>query len=502
MARRAVSAAPLRVPRSPPVKQLSGPWLRLQRRRSSSLSVPRARHARRAPRARRLLPAMLAVGVLALVGTLQLARPLPLPITHTVLPRSSKVPGVPSPVPWPAQGQGAIAVPALGMVLASGTEQPVPVASLTKIMTAYVVLRDHPLALRTQGPAVTISASDQSEANAEADADDSSVPVQAGEVLSERQLLDGLLVQSANNLADVLARWDAGSVATFVSKMNASAASLGMSETHYVDADGIDRALGEHSCGPAPGGLRGDGDPVVRRCRGAADDHPAHRGDHDELCPPGRLRWRRRCEVRLHPGRDGVSGPCCSTSDRWPPGAGHGGGDRPTRRRSTRCRCTSHDAVDRRHGSVPSGGAGDARWRARGHYHHAMELDRRRGDSSRLAERGCVARRHGAPFDEMDPAESWCPGGNEVGDDGDHGRFGAPERARSKRGSDSRPVSRLAPRALLSRLAKRNDARAPRFGDERESPSTGPTSRGEATLAACEHAPRPRQRTSVLASTR
>lgn len=240
MARRAVSAAPLRVPRSPPVKQLSGPWLRLQRRRSSLLSVPRARHARRAPRAHRLLPAMLAVGVLALVGTLQLARPLPLPITNTVLPRSSKVPGVPSPVPWPAQGQGAIAVPALGMVLASGTEQPVPVASLTKIMTAYVVLRDHPLALRTQGPAVTISASDQSEANAEADADDSSVPVQAGEVLSERQLLDGLLVHSANNLADVLARWDAGSVATFVSKMNSSAASLGMSETHYVDADGID----------------------------------------------------------------------------------------------------------------------------------------------------------------------------------------------------------------------------------------------------------------------
>jgi D-alanyl-D-alanine carboxypeptidase (penicillin-binding protein 5/6) len=126
------------------------------------------------------------------------------------------------------------------VLLASGAEQPVPIASLTKIMTADVVLRDHPLAPGAQGPAVTISASDQKEAYEEVEADDSSIPVQAGEVLSERQLLDGLLVHSANNFGDVLARWDAGSVAAFVSKMNATAASLNMSETHYVDSAGID----------------------------------------------------------------------------------------------------------------------------------------------------------------------------------------------------------------------------------------------------------------------
>jgi D-alanyl-D-alanine carboxypeptidase (penicillin-binding protein 5/6) len=176
---------------------------------------------------------------MAVVGSLQLARPLPLPVIHVDLVRTSAVRGSVAPIPWPSQGQAAIAVPALGVVLASGPERPVPIASLTKIMTAYVVLRDHPLAPRSQGPEVTIDASDQNEADAEADADDTTIPVQAGEVLSERQLLDGLLVHSANNLADVLARWDAGSIAGFVSKMNSAAAALGMRDTQYVDTNGL-----------------------------------------------------------------------------------------------------------------------------------------------------------------------------------------------------------------------------------------------------------------------
>jgi serine-type D-Ala-D-Ala carboxypeptidase (penicillin-binding protein 5/6) len=64
--------------------------------------------------------------------------------------------------------------------------------------------------------------------------------VQPGERLSERQLLDGLLVHSANNFADILARWDAGTVQAFAAKMNASAISLGMLHTHYADASGLD----------------------------------------------------------------------------------------------------------------------------------------------------------------------------------------------------------------------------------------------------------------------
>ena len=55
-----------------------------------------------------------------------------------------------------------------------------------------------------------MTAADQAEASAEEEAGATNVPVQPGEKLTERELLNGLLVHSANNLADVLATWDAG----------------------------------------------------------------------------------------------------------------------------------------------------------------------------------------------------------------------------------------------------------------------------------------------------
>ena len=72
--------------------------------------------------------------------------------------------------------------------------------------------------------------------------DEANAQVTLGEVLTERQLLGGLLVHSANNYADTLARWDAGSIPAFVAKMNATAARLGMDHTHYADPSGFNPA--------------------------------------------------------------------------------------------------------------------------------------------------------------------------------------------------------------------------------------------------------------------
>jgi D-alanyl-D-alanine carboxypeptidase (penicillin-binding protein 5/6) len=63
--------------------------------------------------------------------------------------------------------------------------------------------------------------------------------VAAGEELSERQALEGLLVASANNVADILARWDAGNTSTFVGRMNAMARALGLKRTHFVEPSGL-----------------------------------------------------------------------------------------------------------------------------------------------------------------------------------------------------------------------------------------------------------------------
>ena len=60
--------------------------------------------------------------------------------------------------------------------------------------------------------------------------------------MTERQALQALLLPSANNIAAVLARWDAGSADRFVARMNATARSLGMTHTRYTDPSGYDDA--------------------------------------------------------------------------------------------------------------------------------------------------------------------------------------------------------------------------------------------------------------------
>ncbi len=142
-------------------------------------------------------------------------------------------------LPWPVTGQAAVDIPAVGFRAQSGTERSVPVASMTKIMTAYVVLRDHPLALGEQGPRVTMTRADAAQFGIDTVTDQANVVLQAGEVLTEHQMLEALLVHSANDVAYALACWDAGSLGAFVAKMNAAASALGMRRTHFADSSGF-----------------------------------------------------------------------------------------------------------------------------------------------------------------------------------------------------------------------------------------------------------------------
>jgi D-alanyl-D-alanine carboxypeptidase (penicillin-binding protein 5/6) len=176
-----------------------------------------------------------------LVGALRVFVPLAQP-THVSLVRSSVVVGVTPGLPWPPTGQAAVSVPSLGYTAQSGGETPVPIASLTKMTTALVVLRDHPVAPGAPGPSITITAADAAQYGVDLSNDESNVPIQAGEVLTERQMLEALLTQSANDIAWSLAVWDAGSLPAFVAKMNSTAASLGAVSSHYVDASGYEPA--------------------------------------------------------------------------------------------------------------------------------------------------------------------------------------------------------------------------------------------------------------------
>jgi D-alanyl-D-alanine carboxypeptidase (penicillin-binding protein 5/6) len=158
------------------------------------------------------------------------------------LPTTFVFPGAAPHLPWPAAGQAAVSVAGVGDLGTSGPVMtPVPIASLAKVMTAYQVLTDHPLAVGQAGPAITVD-HDEAAAYVRQIADNESVvPVNAGEVLTERQALQALLLASAGNVAQILARWDAGGVNAFVDRMRAAAARLGMTHTTYTDPSGLDR---------------------------------------------------------------------------------------------------------------------------------------------------------------------------------------------------------------------------------------------------------------------
>jgi len=142
-------------------------------------------------------------------------------------------------IEWPAAGVSAADVAGGPLLLGPGADRPVPIASVAKVMTAYVVLHDHPLSDDGPGPEIVVEPAEAAAYPAEARAGESLMPVQAGEVLTERQALEALLLPSANNIARILARWDAGSVGAFVERMNAVARQLGMASTNYTDPSGL-----------------------------------------------------------------------------------------------------------------------------------------------------------------------------------------------------------------------------------------------------------------------
>ncbi|QDY81440.1 D-alanyl-D-alanine carboxypeptidase [Streptomyces qinzhouensis] len=140
-------------------------------------------------------------------------------------------------LPWPDEGQASVAVEGIGSLGTKGRQTPVPIASVTKVMTAYVILKDRPMKDGGTGASVV---ADQQAADESFSSVESAAPVLAGRSYTQRELLEIMMVSSANNVARLLARWDAGTQEAFVAKMNRTAAALGMDRTTYTGVSGIE----------------------------------------------------------------------------------------------------------------------------------------------------------------------------------------------------------------------------------------------------------------------
>ncbi len=120
------------------------------------------------------------------------------------------------------------------VILSHAARRHLPIASTTKLMTAWVVLHELPLDRIVRAAPYTPTYGE------------SLLNLRPGQRISVRDLLYGLILRSGNDAAYDLARAAAGSEERFVGQMNRYAAALGLTDTHYANPIGLDQR-GNHS---------------------------------------------------------------------------------------------------------------------------------------------------------------------------------------------------------------------------------------------------------------
>ena len=151
---------------------------------------------------------LLPIGFILLLVAAYCATTLLWPL-YAVAPAVSAVPVQPvaapaAALPWPADGSAAVAVAGIDGTLSSSADTHA-IASITKVVTALVVLDQMPLALGEQGPEFRFAASDRAQYWDYLRGNESALDVPVGGVLTEYQMLQGMLLGSASNYADRLA---------------------------------------------------------------------------------------------------------------------------------------------------------------------------------------------------------------------------------------------------------------------------------------------------------
>ncbi|MFF1561218.1 D-alanyl-D-alanine carboxypeptidase [Streptomyces sp. NPDC058279] len=182
------------------------------------------------------------VVLLAVVlAVVQLVRPLPAPRLALSAKSSYTFDGGAPTLPWPKEGQGFMAAAGLGTVGTFGEQKPIAIGSVAKTMTAYVILKNHPMKPKEKGPMIDVDRTAVDDGRKESEGESTVNTLKEGDKISEYDALAAIMIPSANNVARLLARWDtAGDQAAFVKKMNDAAQELGMSNTTYTDPSGLD----------------------------------------------------------------------------------------------------------------------------------------------------------------------------------------------------------------------------------------------------------------------
>lgn len=186
-----------------------------------------------------LVPPAIVAAVIGVYVAAMLFWPL-----HAVAPRVSEISveagGAATPaLPWPAEGSAAIEVEGVGNGLASAYEQ-VPMASIAKVVAVLVALEGRPLNPGEQGPEYAFGFADRTTYWNYLAADESALDVPVGGVLTEYQLLQGILLGSAGNYLDRLVSDLYPTDAVYAAAANEWLRARGITGITITDPTGID----------------------------------------------------------------------------------------------------------------------------------------------------------------------------------------------------------------------------------------------------------------------
>jgi len=180
------------------------------------------------------------------VVALAVALYLPMALLAPIKPSTTQIESWNAPVAsapvidFPPYGASAIgAVGYAGTLASAGDAAPLPIASISKVITALVVLDYKPLIGDDAGPPITFGPQDEQFYENQRLDGGSVESVYSGQVLTQRTVMTVMLLASANNYAQSLASWAFGSEALYVERARAWLMSEGLSETTITDASGV-----------------------------------------------------------------------------------------------------------------------------------------------------------------------------------------------------------------------------------------------------------------------
>lgn len=180
---------------------------------------------------------LIGVVVLLIIGGYFYTRPVPavLPVNQIpIVPRTES-----GALRWPGFGQAAIGADGYGLLAAKGSDKPVPIGSVTKVITALAVLKQKPLSPGQQGPTITLNSADVELFNYYYLNNGSVAKVAAGQQITQLQALQALLIPSSNNMADSLAKWAFGSIEVYLKYANDMVKQMGLDNTTVGDTNGF-----------------------------------------------------------------------------------------------------------------------------------------------------------------------------------------------------------------------------------------------------------------------